>query len=415
MIEKKRIVITGVGCISSVGNSLNDMWTSLINGKSGIKPITLFDSRDYKAHFAGEAHYNACDFGFTVREATLYVRSVLHAVSAAQQAVMDSGIDFLNRDNYDVCVIVGTGIGGIDNIENASDSICLEGPSKTSPFLVPSGTPDVSAHTIAMRWGIHGASFGVNTACASGNDAIATAFKRLQLGNEQIAITGGTEAAVCRISVAAFGNMRALSSWDGDGDCTKISRPFDRDRSGFVIAEGAGIVVLETLEHALSRGAKIYAEIIGCGQSTDAYHITAPEPTGKFVVKAMQFALADAQIPPDHIDYINAHGTSTTYNDLSETLAIKTVFKEHAKKLCVSSTKSMTGHLIGGCGGIEAIVSCMSLKTGIVPPTINYTTPDPDCDLDYVPNIAREINPKYVMSNNFGFGGHNTVLIFKKY
>ena len=415
MIEKKRVVITGVGCISSVGNSLNDLWSSLQNGRSGIKPITLFNSEEYRVHFAGEAHYDACDFGFTAREAARYDRSVLHAVSAAQQAVLDSGIDFVNRDNFDVCVVIGTGIGGIINIENASDTICLEGPSKISPFLVPSGTPDVPAHTIAMRWGLHGASFGVNTSCASGNDAISTAFRRLQIGSEQIAIAGGTEAPVCKISVAAFGNMKALSSWDGDGDCTKISRPFDKERSGFVIAEGAGIIILETLEHALSRGAKIYAELIGCGQSTDAYHITAPEPTGKFVVKAMQFALADAQIPPDYINYINAHGTSTIYNDLSETLAIKTVFKEHAKNLCVSSTKSMTGHLIGGCGGIEAIVAGMALKTGIVPPTINYETPDPECDLDYVPNVAREIHPEYVMSNNFGFGGHNTVIVLKKY
>jgi 3-oxoacyl-[acyl-carrier-protein] synthase II len=266
-----------------------------------------------------------------------------------------------------------------------------------------------------MHFGLHGASFGVNTACASSNDAIAIAYHRLQQGLEAVAITGGTEAAVGTLATATFGNMKALSSWDGDGDPTRISRPFDKRRSGFVLAEGAGALLLETLDHAKARGARILAEIAGTGQSTDAYHITAPEPSGTYVALAMRRALADARMNPEDVDYINAHGTSTPYNDLTETVAIKKVFGAHAYKLCVSSTKSMTGHMIGGCGGVEAGICIQALQTGLLPPTINQEEPDPECDLDYIANIARERSIRVAMSNNFGFGGHNSVVIFKRF
>ena len=293
--------------------------------------------------------------------------------------------------------------------------LVAQGPARVTAFLVPSGTPEVTSHTIAIKHGLHGATYGINTACASANDAMIEAVRRLQYGEENIIIAGGTEAAVCEISLATFGNMKALSSWDGDGDPKRVSRPFDKNRSGFVMAEGSGILVFENLEHAKSSGANILAEVAGYGQSTHAYHITAPQHTGKYVALAMRQALDSAKISVESVDYINAHGTSTKYNDLTETIAIKKVFGSHAYKLCVSSTKSMTGHMVGGCGGIEAAVCIKALQTGIVPPTINYEEPDPEGDLDYVPNIAREVPVNIVMSNSLGFGGHNAVLIFKKF
>ncbi len=416
MADKKRVVVTGIGAIASTGVGVSATWDSIINGRSGIGPITQFDSSEFKVHIAGEIEYDPVQYGFSPRDAKRYDRYVLHAVCAADEAVQDSGIDFSCRgDNYDVCVIIGTGIGGIANIQNTCQVLFYQGPGRVTPFLVPSGTPEVSSHTIAMKFGLHGASFGVNTACASSNDAIVTAVHRIQYGQDTIAIAGGSEAAICGISVSTFGNMKALSSWDGDGDPTRVSRPFDKNRSGFVIGEGGGILLLESLDHALQRGARIYAEIVGCGQTTDAYHITAPEPSGTYIARAITDALTDARIAPDQIDYINAHGTSTEYNDLIETRAIKKVFGSHAYKLCVSSTKSMTGHLIGGCGGVEAALCVKAIQTGIIPPTINYEVPDEEMDLNYVPNSAQERPVSYAMSNNFGFGGHNTVLIFKKF
>jgi 3-oxoacyl-[acyl-carrier-protein] synthase II len=417
MADKKRIVVTGFGMLSPLGVGAAENWNALIHGRSGIGLITSFDHQACKVHVAGECKtLDATQFGFSARDAKRYDRSVLLGVSAGVEAVRNSGLDFAARGaNDDVCCIMGTGIGGILNIEATVRVLAAEGPSRVTPFLVPSGTPEVTAHTIAIQFGLHGASFGVNTACASGNEAITTAYRRLLQGPEVIAITGGTEAAVGALATSTFGNMKALSSWDGDGDPTRISRPFDKKRSGFVLAEGAGALVLETLEHAKARGARIYAEIVGGGQTTDAYHITAPEPSGTFVALAMRRALTDARLEPEQIDYINAHGTSTPYNDLTETTAIKRVFGDHAYKLSVSSTKSMTGHMIGGCGGFEAGVCIQTILTGILPPTINQEEPDPECDLDYVPNVARERRVNAVMSNNFGFGGHNTVIIFKRF
>ena len=417
MSDKKRIVVTGIGAMACTGLGVNENWENLINGRSGIDKTTLFDTTNYRVHISGEVNdLDPTQYDFSPRDATRYDRSVLLGVSAATEAIRDSGIDFKNRgDNFDVAVIVGTGMGGVDNICNMSMKLALQGPSKVSPFLIPSGTPEVNAHTIALKNNIHGATFGVNTACAAGNDAMITAIKRLQYCDENIIIAGGAEAAVCGIAFASFGNMKALSQWDGDGDPKRVSRPFEKNRSGFVIAEGAGILVFETLAHAKKRGAKIYAEVAGCGQTTDAYHMTAPEPSGKFVAKAMETALNEADLPPESVGYINAHGTSTKYNDLTETKAIKQVFGEHAYKLCVSSTKSMTGHMIGGCGGVEAVVCLKALETGIIPPTINYEEPDPECDLDYVPNKAREKKLDVVASSNLGFGGHNAVIVFKKF
>ncbi|NLS91997.1 MAG: beta-ketoacyl-ACP synthase II [Planctomycetaceae bacterium] len=417
MSERKRVVVTGIGAMAPTGVGAAANWESLINGRSGIGPVTLIDTTKHKVSIAGEVrNLDATKYGFTAREAERYDRSVLLGVCAATEAVRDCGIDFKTRGmNDDVCVIFGTGIGGIINIENTCKIMFEQGPGRVTPFLVPSGTPEVTSHTIAMHHGIHGSTHGVNTACASGNDAIITAARRLMQGPEVVAITGGTEAAVCHISLGTFANMKALSSWDGDGDPTRVSRPFDLNRSGFVISEGSGALVLETLDHATARGARIYAEIVGCGQSTDAYHVTAPEPTGTYVALAIRRAMQDSHLRPEQIGYINAHGTSTKYNDLTETVAIKQVFGEHARNVWVSSTKSMTGHMIGGCGGVEAVVCMRVLETGIIPPTINYETPDPECDLDYVPNKARERKVDVVMSNNFGFGGHNAVVIFKRF
>ena len=417
MSEKKRIVITGIGTMACTGIGVDANWDNLINGRSGIDNITYFDTTDYRVHIGGEVRaLDSTQYGFTPRDAQRYDRSVLLGVSAATEAINDAGLDFDSRgENLDVGVIVGTGMGGVANISKMSMVIVQKGPARVSPFLVPSGTPEVTAHTVALKHGIHGATFGVNTACAAGTDAIITAVKRLQYGNENIIIAGGAESAVCEISFAAFGNMKALSQWDGDGDPKRVSRPFEKNRAGFVMSEGSGILILETLEHAKSRGAKIYAEIAGCGQTTDAYHMTAPEPSGKYVTLAMEMALKEANLSPEVVGYINAHGTSTKYNDQTETIAIKNAFGDHAYKLCVSSTKSMTGHMVGGCGGVEAMVCMKVLETGIIPPTINYEVPDPECDLDYVPNKAREKKVDVVVSNNLGFGGHNAVLLFKRF
>ena len=417
MSEAKRIVVTGIGSMACTGAGAEANWNSLIHGRSGIDKVTYFDTSEYRVHIGGEAtDLDPTQYGFSPRDAKRYDRSVVLGVSAAEDAIRDSGIDFAGREtNEDVCVIIGTGIGGITNIIHTCRVLFGQGPSRVTPFLVPSGTPEVAAHTVALRHGLHGVTYGINTACASANDAIIEAVRRLRCGPEKIAIAGGTEAAVCEISLSTFANMKALSTWDGDGDPTRVSRPFDRNRSGFVMSEGAGTLFLETLDHAKARGARIYAEVVGCGQSTDAYHMTAPEPTGKYVALAMSMALKDAGLPPESVDYINAHGTSTKYNDLTETIAVKKVFGDHAYKLCISSTKSMTGHMIGGCGGVEAMACAKVLETGIIPPTINYEEPDPECDLDYVPNKAREKSVEVVMSNNLGFGGHNSILIFKKF
>lgn len=414
MNDKQRVVVTGIGAMSCLGAGMKDNWDAVIHGRSGIGPITYFDSSECRVHIAGECTaMDPTEYGFSARDAKRYDRTVLLGVSAAVEAIEDAGLDFATRgENDDVCSIIGTGIGGIANIQDTCEVLFAQGPPRVTPFLVPSGTPEVTAHTIALRYGLHGASFGVNTACASGNEAIITAARRLMMGPECIAITGGTEAAVCSLSIGTFGNMKALSTWDGDGDPTRVSRPFDKNRSGFVMAEGAGVLVLETYEHARQRGAHIYAEILGFGQTTDAYHYTAPEPTGTFVAKAIQAALRVNKIDPTRVGYINAHGTSTEYNDLTETIAIKKVFGDHAYNLAVSSTKSMTGHMIGGCGGVEATFCIKALETGILPPTINYETPDEELDLNYVPNTAQERKVDVVMSNNFGFGGHNTVVIF---
>ncbi len=417
MADTQRIVVTGQGMGSPVGIGVEENWRNLTAGKSGIGPLTLFDHTRCKAHVAGEVrNFDATQYGFTPKDAKRYDRHVLLGVSAAHQAIADAGLDFSTRGlNDDVCCIFGTGIGGIMTIEATVRLMAAEGPGRVTAFLVPSGTPDVTAHTVALHHKLHGASFGVNTACASGNEAIIVAMRRLRQGPEQIAITGGTEAAVGELAVAHFGNMKALSTWDGDGDPARISRPFDKNRSGFVIAEGAGALVLETLAHAKARGARIHVELAGGGQTTDAYHFTAPEPSGKYAALAMRRAIEEARLNPEDIGYINAHGTSTEYNDITETIAIKHVFGAHATRLCVSSIKSMTGHMIGGCGGVEACAAIKTITTGIVPPTINQEERDPACDLDYVPNVARELKVDAVMSNNFGFGGHNSVIVFTRF
>lgn len=417
MADRQRIVVTGNGLMTAVGVGVPATWDGISHGVSGIGPITMFDHSRCKAHVAGEVkNFDATQYGFTARDVQRYDRGVLLGVAAGVEAVRSSGIDFATRGhNEDVCCIFGTGIGGIMKIESTVRIMAAEGPGRVTPFLVPSGTPEVTSHTVMMQFGLHGLSMGVNTACASGNDAILMACRRLQQGPEVVAIAGGNDASVGMLAIATFGNMKAISTWDGDGNPARISRPFDKRRDGFVLAEGAGALVLETLEHAKARGAHILAEIVGGGQTTDAYHPTAPEPSGTYVALAMRRALADAHLNPEDVEYINAHGTSTVYNDLTETVAIKKVFGAHAYKLCISSAKSMTGHTIGGCGGMEAALCVQTLQAGVLPPTINQEEPDPECDLDYIPNVARERKVRVIMSNNFGFGGHNAVIIFKRF
>ena len=417
MTAGKRIVVTGLGAISPVGIDVKETWSNLIEGKSGIAPISLVNTDDYKVKIGGEIkNFDATNYGFSDREVTRYDRYVQLGVAAANQAIDQSGIDFKARgENDDVCVMMGSGIGGIRLIEETCKILYKNGPGRVTPLLIPSGTPDVTSHTVAMHHGLHGASFGINSACASGNEALITAVRRLMLGPEVVAVAGGNEAPICRLGLATFANMKALSTWDGDGDPTKVSRPFDKQRNGFVIAEGSGAVIFETLKHAKARGAEILAEVVGCGQTTDAYHMTAPDPTGKYVTAAIRRVLQDGQLLPEYVDYISAHGTSTKYNDVTETRAIKTVFGEHAYNLCVSSIKSMTGHMIGGCGGIEAVTCIKTIETGIVPPTINLNNPDEECDLNYVANTAQERKVNVAVSNNFGFGGHNSVIAFKKF
>ena len=409
----KRVVVTGMGVISPIGTGLNKFWEALISGASGVDRITQFDASDYKVQIAGEVKdFNVGDY-IDKKEARRMDRFVQFAVAASKMATDDAGLDLNNEDSGRIGVVIGSGIGGISTVFEQSKILLERGPGRVSPLTVPMKIINMASGQVAMAFGFKGFNSSVVTACASSNNAIGDSFRLLKNGELDVIVTGGTEAAIVPISIAGFSAMKALSTYNDEPQ--KASRPFDAKRDGFVMGEGAGILVLETLEHAKARGAKIYAEIVGYGVTCDAYHITAPDPEGLGAAKAMKKAMDEANLTPEDISYINAHGTSTPLNDKLETLAIKKVFGKRAYDIPISSIKSMIGHLLGAAGGVEAVASVLTVFHGIIPPTINYENPDPECDLDYVPNKARESQINAVLSNNLGFGGHNVTIAFKKY
>ncbi|HHW47122.1 MAG TPA: beta-ketoacyl-ACP synthase II [Clostridiaceae bacterium] len=409
---RKRVVITGMGVVSSLGIGVEEFWNSIKAGKSGISNVTRIDVTNMPTKVAAEIkNFEPTDF-IDKKEARRMDRYTHYAIAASRMAIEQSKLDLDNIDKNRMGVIVGSGIGGIETLEEQHQVFLTKGPGRVSAFFVPMMIPNMAAGRIAIEYGAKGPNECVVTACATGTSSIGRAFRIIQLGEADIMIAGGSEAPITPLSFAGFCAMKTMSTSE---DPSNACKPFDQERNGFVMGEGAGIVVLEELEHALRRGADIIAEIVGFGSNDDAFHITAPAEGGEGAAKCMQLAIDDAGIKPEEIGYINAHGTSTELNDKNETMAIKTVFGEHAYKLAVSSTKSMTGHLLGAAGGIEAIITALALKEGFLPPTINYKTPDPDCDLDYVVNVGRKSDIKYALSNSFGFGGHNAVLALKKY
>lgn len=411
-MEKRRVVITGIGAVSPLGNDAYTSWENAVAGKNGIGPLTRVNADDFPAKVAAEVKdFDPTNF-IDKKDVRKMDRFTHYAVASALMAVQDSNLTIDDSNADRVGVWIGSGIGGMETFEKQFESFLNRGYRRVSPFFVPMMIPDMAAGQVSIFLGAKGFNSCTVTACATGTNSIGDAFKVIQRGDADVMISGGTEAPITRMSIAGFCANTALSK---NPDPETASRPFDKERDGFVIGEGAGIVVLEELEHALKRGAKIYAEVVGYGATGDAYHITAPAPEGEGGARAMKMAIDDAGITPDKIGYINAHGTSTDYNDKFETAAIKKVFGDHAYQLAVSSTKSMTGHLLGAAGAVEAIFTAMALKEGILPPTMNLKNPDPDCDLDYVPNEARKVNITYAMSNSLGFGGHNATLILKKY
>jgi 3-oxoacyl-[acyl-carrier-protein] synthase II len=412
----KKIVITGMGAVTPLGIGVEPYWNGLISGTSGIGPVTLFDATpDYDVRIAAEVKgFDPGDF-MDRREAKRMDRFAQFGVAAAKMAIADAGLEITPENAARVGVLVGSGIGGLQSLEDQMEVLLARGASRVSPFIIPMMIADMAAGHISILTGAKGPNSTVVTACATGAHALGDSMEILRRGDADAMIAGGSEAAVTRISLAGFGNMKAMTSRYND-DPTHASRPFDRDRDGFVIGEGAGIVILETLEHARARGAKkIYAELAGYGMSGDAFHMTQPAPEGEGVVRAMRAALKDACVEPTEVGYVNAHGTSTPHNDKNETAALKAVFGDHAYKLAVSSTKSMTGHLLGAAGAIEAIASILAIDRNLLPPTMNYETPDPECDLDYVPNQARPAQVNVAVSNNSGFGGHNAVIVIRRF
>ncbi|MCL5256970.1 MAG: beta-ketoacyl-ACP synthase II [Chloroflexi bacterium] len=409
----KRVVITGMGALTPVGNDVESSWSNLIAGKSGIGPITRFDSAGFDARIAGEVKdFDPAQF-INFKEAKRMDRFVHFALTATFQAMADAGFKVTPENADNVGVLIGSGIGGIGTLTEQMVVLQQRGPSRISPFLVPMMIIDMASGQVSISIGAKGPNLGVVSACATGADALAMAAGIIRRGEADVMIAGGTEAPVVPISLAGFASMRALSTRNDEPE--KASRPFDAGRDGFVIGEGAAVFVMESLEHALGRGAHIYAELAGHGGTGDAYHITAPAAGGEGGARAMALAIERAGLHPEDIDYVNAHGTSTPLNDKSETAAIKSVFGQHAYSVPVSSTKSMTGHLLGAAGAVEAMVTVLAINRGVIPPTINYETPDPECDLDYVPNEARQKDVRVAVSNVFGFGGHNVVLVFRRF
>jgi 3-oxoacyl-[acyl-carrier-protein] synthase II/nodulation protein E len=410
---KKRIVISGIGAVTPLGNDAFTTWEQIKKGVSGIGPATRFDVEKVDVKIAAEVKEFAPEEFMDKKETRRVGRFTQFAVAASKMAVKDAGIKIGEDISPErVGVWIGSGIGGLGEFEEQFLKFTEKGQRRVNPFTIPMFIPDMAAGQVSIELGAKGINNCSVTACASGANSIGDAFRAIQKGDADIVIAGGTESTITGMTIAGFSNMTALSK---NPDPSKACRPFDKNRDGFVLGEGAGILIFEELEHALARNAKIYGEIIGYGSTGDAYHITTPAPEGEGAQRSMKIALDDAGIIPEQVDYINAHGTSTYYNDLYETIAIKKVFKEHANRLSVSSTKSMTGHLLGAAGAIEAIFSLLAIKEGILPPTINYETPDEELDLDYVPNVAKKKDVEVVLSNSLGFGGHNATLIFKKF
>lgn len=411
-MANRRVVITGIGAVTPLGNNIETTWEAVKAGKSGVGPLTRLDADLYPAKVAAEIKDFSIEDYIERKEARKMDRFTHYALAASIMAMKDSGLELDEESALRTGVWIGSGIGGMETIENQMDVLNDRGVRRISPFFVPMIIPDMASGQVSIHFGAKGINSCSVTACASGTNSIGDAFKVIQRGDADAMITGGAEAPITRLSVAGFTANTALTT---NPDVATASRPFDKNRDGFVIGEGAGIVILEEYEQAVARGAKIYAELVGYGSTGDAHHITAPAPGGEGAARAMEQALADGSVEKAEIGYINAHGTSTMYNDLFETMAVKTVFGDHAYKLGMSSTKSMTGHLLGAAGGIEAIFTALALKEGIMPPTMNYETPDEECDLDYVPNEARQADLTYAMSNSLGFGGHNASLVFKKF
>lgn len=411
---KRRVVVTGIGVVSPVGTGVQKFWENLTKGVSGVDRIKSFDPDEYNlsVKIAAEVKdFNPEEF-MDKKEAKKASRFIQFAIAAAKEALEDSGLLQSDYDPYKVGVIIGTGIGGLKDIEDQTLILKEKGARRVSPFFIPYGISNMASGLIAIRWGFKGPNYSVVSACATGNHSIGDAFRLIQKGDIDVAIAGGTEAAITPLGVAGFAAMKALSTRNDEPQ--KASRPFDRDRDGFVMGEGAGILILEEYERAKARGAKIYAELVGYGATDDAYHITSPHECGEGAYECMKLALEDAGIKPEEVDYINAHGTSTPLNDKTETLAIKQLFGEHAYKLKISSNKSMIGHLLGAAAAVEAVATVKTIETGVIPPTINLENPDPECDLDYVPNKAVEYPVRVAMSNAFGFGGTNATLVFRK-
>ncbi|WP_064092250.1 beta-ketoacyl-ACP synthase II [Rossellomorea aquimaris] len=411
-MKKKRVVVTGLGAVTPLGNSVESTWSNILAGKTGVGPMTRLNADEYPAKVAAELKDFNIEEYVERKEARKMDRFTHYAIAASMEAVKDSKLEINDENAHRVGVWIGSGIGGMETFEQQYETFQKRGYRRVSPFFVPMIIPDMAAGQVSIMLGAKGFNSCTVTACATGTNSIGDAFKVIQRGEADVMVSGGAEAPITKMSVAGFCANTALST---NPDPEKASRPFDANRDGFVMGEGAGIVVLEELEHALKRGATIYAELVGYGCTGDAYHITAPAPGGEGGARAMKMALEDGDIQPDQMDYINAHGTSTPYNDKYETMAVKEVFGDHAHKLAMSSTKSMTGHLLGAAGGVEAIFTVLSMKDSILPPTINIETPDPDCDLDYVANEARKQEVNVAMSNSLGFGGHNATIVFKKY
>ena len=412
-MAKRRVVITGLGVISPVENDVESFWQALLAGKSGIGPITTFDSSAFDSQIAGEVKgFDPLKY-MDPKEAKRMEKFAQFAVAASKQAVSDAQLDLSRENTERIGVLIGCGIGSLRIVEQEYKTYLEKGPSRITPFMVPLMIVNEAAGQVSILLGLKGPNSCVTTACASGSNAIGDAFRMIQYGDADIMLAGGTESSITHLGVGGFCSLKALSRKNDTPE--KASRPFDKLRDGFVIGEGAGVVILEELKHALKRNAKIYAEMAGYGMSADAYHMTAPDPSGSGAQRAMQSALSDAGLKPEEIHYINAHGTSTALNDKIESLAIKNTFGAYAHKVAISSTKSMTGHLLGAAGGVEFVVCCLSIRDSVAHPTINQEVPDPECDLDYVPNISRKMKINTTLSNSLGFGGHNATLIAKKF
>jgi 3-oxoacyl-[acyl-carrier-protein] synthase II len=412
-VISKRVVVTGLGTINPIGNTVETYWNSLCAGKSGIDLITTFDTTNYPSKIAGQV--KNFDLGNLVdlKEVNRTDRFILFAIAAADQAIKDAGLDLTREDLTRIGTVIGSGVGGLRTLEGEHSKLLSRGPGRVSPFLIPMMITDMAAGRVSIGYGFKGPNFSAVSACASAGHAIGDSFLMLKAGMMDVAVCGGSEAAITPLSYAGFCSLKALSTRNENPQ--KASSPFDKKRDGFVMGEGAGIIILETLEHALARNARIYCELLGYGATGDAYHLTAPAPDGEGAQRSMAMSLASAGLKPPDIDYINAHGTSTELNDKLETIAIKRVFGEHAAKLNISSTKSMTGHLLGASGGIEFIATALTVVRNVIHPTVNYEDPDPECDLNYTPNTPVNRTVRYAMSNSFGFGGHNASLVVGKY